>query len=1098
MSLQLPPFPAQPTPPSPNLLGAVHILTTLYNNTGRLIHSQNYNHTRLSWHLSTLYNDALPLLLQISTAADQENVPGDWLLDCSQHFSDMIEHIRNLLQEKFTSEQPSNIVLPKPVILTRSKGRGRPRKDIDPEFLRQAMDPMISISQTKLARALGMDRKTLRYLLQKHNIPYKYNQLSDAELDRMVKEYKEKSPTGGIRYLVGAIHGNGLRVQRHRVAQSLLRVDQIGVHLRKRRQQAKIPRTKYSVSRPNALWHIDGHHKLIRWGFVIHGIIDGYSRKVVGVQASTNNKASTVLLLFLEAVGNHGLPSRVRGDRGGENKDVAIAMVLARGLNRASFMWGSSTHNSRIERLWVEVGTQFARNWRAFFTRLERLHSLDIHNPQDLWLLHYLFLDDLNTSCADFTTSWNAHPIAGEGHDKSPDYLWMHGRLTQGVYVDDCAGLSAHEINSFYGVFGPKRYPYPTDTGAGHPNDEDRSDTEADKDDSEWEDDSSMEENIEDIEQIIEDVHLTQELRIRHHPVPVPKHKNPLSGEQFLTFEYALDELERRHFVPEGYGITPEWDDDGYPAIETIKSLIYFSSFLNLSLPQWLRNRNAEDPNPPSSEITPPPLSQYRWQNASPLSMFEVPEREEEEKDDRTSEEEEELVDEEEDEDEGNEDEDEEEEKEKGGEESSSEDEILPLKKMGDTKMQAIKRGIALIYIAQQIIINQGLRSGNRSSRKSSGVMTKGKGGGRVKGKGKGKVTVELETGKEKGKEKEKEKGKGKGKGKEKGSGKVAKTKSTDFVKVASVVFLPDGVVNATSTSTTGPSSSVVRSLGSHFALPDPSIPLGSTVLEGLRLRCLAVLAEDTGISFPIGGSFEDIEAQLRDLFPELFEYFSTLSVYRGVDLTDDGEAKYKELPNWLLCSKERRQIKVVPGIIWPTGADLNRHTQSGSRTGFRHRTLYLSTLRPVPADIVNQFEAGTYNAEASPLPSSTRTASLSTRVTSTRTTSSAMRTRTQRVSSPSVISQSGTAASPIAVSTDTESDGDSSNTYRPQTVDRPAQSGSNQTGATTRSLTRAATVAVDDDDLENFSQGFSQSFSLGPSTVGMENPWEGTQNIGF
>ncbi|KAJ3562257.1 hypothetical protein NP233_g9689 [Leucocoprinus birnbaumii] len=329
---------------------------------------------------------------------------------------------------------------------------------------------------------------------------------------------------------------------------------------------------------------------------------------------------------------------------------------------------------------------------------------------------------------------------------------------------------------------------------------------------------------------------------------------------------------------------------------------------------QKQKRRRSESP---SSEITPPPLSQYRWQNASPprkrsrrtdtngdgdAAMFEVPEREEEEKDDRTSEEEEELVDEEEDEDEGNEDEDEEEEeKEKGGKESSSEDEILQLKKMGDTKKQAIKRAQQIIsnaiksqssgdFAAAQREVNQGLRSGDQSSRKSSGVMAKGKGGGRVKGKGKGKATVELETGKEKGKEKEK--GKGKGKGKEKGSGKVAKTKSTDFVKVASVVFLPDGVVNATSTSTTGPSSSVVRSLGSHFALPDPSIPLGSTVLEGLRLRCLAVLAEDTGISFPIGGSFEDIEAQLRNLFPELFEYFSTLSVYRGVDLTDDGEAK--------------------------------------------------------------------------------------------------------------------------------------------------------------------------------------------------------------
>jgi hypothetical protein len=28
------------------------------------------------------------------------------------------------------------------------------------------------------------------------------------------------------------------------------------------------------------MWHLDGHHKLIRWGIVIHGFVDGYSRLV--------------------------------------------------------------------------------------------------------------------------------------------------------------------------------------------------------------------------------------------------------------------------------------------------------------------------------------------------------------------------------------------------------------------------------------------------------------------------------------------------------------------------------------------------------------------------------------------------------------------------------------------------------------------------------------------------------------------------------------------------------------------------------------------------------------------------------------------------
>ncbi|KAJ6470499.1 hypothetical protein C8R45DRAFT_937408 [Mycena sanguinolenta] len=53
----------------------------------------------------------------------------------------------------------------------------------------------------------------------------------------------------------------------------------------------------------------------------------------------------------------------MRGDQGGENIEVSVWMIKHRGTKRASFMWGSSTRNTHIERLWVEVGTQFARRW---------------------------------------------------------------------------------------------------------------------------------------------------------------------------------------------------------------------------------------------------------------------------------------------------------------------------------------------------------------------------------------------------------------------------------------------------------------------------------------------------------------------------------------------------------------------------------------------------------------------------------------------------------------------------------------------------------------------------------------------------------------
>ncbi|KAI6139130.1 hypothetical protein BKA82DRAFT_3926344, partial [Pisolithus tinctorius] len=61
-------------------------------------------------------------------------------------------------------------------------------------------------------------------------------------------------------------------LQYHRVLHSLRRVDRIGQVLRDRRVKR---RRKYYAKQPNAIWHIDGHHKLIRWGIVIHGFVDG-------------------------------------------------------------------------------------------------------------------------------------------------------------------------------------------------------------------------------------------------------------------------------------------------------------------------------------------------------------------------------------------------------------------------------------------------------------------------------------------------------------------------------------------------------------------------------------------------------------------------------------------------------------------------------------------------------------------------------------------------------------------------------------------------------------------------------------------------------
>jgi len=155
--------------------------------------------------------------------------------------------------------------------------RGRPRKVVDEAYLREVAHPSRNISKTQLARVLGIHRSTLKRNMDEFGIHFEYSSIEDADLDALVRTYKVKKPATGFRYVRGYLRSVGLRVQKQRVLETLQRVDRVGRFIRRR---AVIRRRKYSSSRPNALWHCDGHHKLIKYGFVIHGFIDGNCRTV--------------------------------------------------------------------------------------------------------------------------------------------------------------------------------------------------------------------------------------------------------------------------------------------------------------------------------------------------------------------------------------------------------------------------------------------------------------------------------------------------------------------------------------------------------------------------------------------------------------------------------------------------------------------------------------------------------------------------------------------------------------------------------------------------------------------------------------------------
>ena len=89
---------------------------------------------------------------------------------------------------------------------------------------------------------------------------------------------------------------------------------------------------------PTACNHISRRHNNIKLNHVfLHAGIDGYSRLVTYLHCSSDNKAATVLDLFIHAVDTYGVPSRVRCDLGVENVDVGRWMLHHLGTDRSSY-----------------------------------------------------------------------------------------------------------------------------------------------------------------------------------------------------------------------------------------------------------------------------------------------------------------------------------------------------------------------------------------------------------------------------------------------------------------------------------------------------------------------------------------------------------------------------------------------------------------------------------------------------------------------------------------------------------------------------------------------------------------------------------------
>ncbi|KAG8988836.1 hypothetical protein FRB90_002527 [Tulasnella sp. 427] len=540
MTTQLSPIPPLPALNnnatwSPRIQEAHSIITVSYEEALKGYHRNDGDPLRLQLIISELEPVKVIIASLLSEGMDQA-----FVTECIQAVL-ALERTLTASARSAAGEELRKVHRIKLVRSERRRKPGRPRKILHREFLAEALSTHRLISVSELSRILKVDRKTVKVAMAEYGLDRKYSALTDLQLDALLTIFKEVHPDAGLRFAMGFIRRYGLRVQRERIQESIKRVDSAGTSVRRYKT---ITRRTYRVSRPNYLWHMDGYHKLIRYGFVMHGIIDGYCRTIISLRVSTNNRSSTVLKFFEKATEEYGLPSRVRGDRGGENMGVAVFMIMRRGANRASYIWGPYVSP---EYVLSASGSMLAHNLLAD----GECFSDDLKTPTTWTLLMRtiagscgIFFSAISTVTLElFSRTGTTIPfrvLVLRIRD-----LRLIGQARHGVYVDDhFHGIEPDLIQRYYGLDEvPTRRP-PEHTGAGYTGDDfghPSSSPVATDPETPFNPSSPAEAKIAN----------DQKRHLRHDAVPVPKGSCPFETQQQLdAFDRVLEEVTTEGTVP--------------------------------------------------------------------------------------------------------------------------------------------------------------------------------------------------------------------------------------------------------------------------------------------------------------------------------------------------------------------------------------------------------------------------------------------------------------------------------------------------------------------------------------------------------------------
>ncbi|XP_055073955.2 uncharacterized protein [Misgurnus anguillicaudatus] len=263
---------------------------------------------------------------------------------------------------------------------------------------------------------ITISMKTLKKILNKNGLFRRKHFDNLFNVIQFVREELQGSgQLHGYRWMYSKCKERGFHVRKEDIRLILSTLDPLGTEMRRKR---RLHRRAYFSKGPNFVWHVDSYDKLKPFGICINGAIDGFSRRILWLNAyCTSSDPKVIGGYFLETVRTFGgSPRMLRADMGTENSVIRdVQRYLRRGdadplAGERSFIYGKSTANQRIESWWGILRKECVDLWLKYFHQIKDEGYFD-GSFLDKNLVLFCFLGLIQEELDSTKDTWNSHLI---------------------------------------------------------------------------------------------------------------------------------------------------------------------------------------------------------------------------------------------------------------------------------------------------------------------------------------------------------------------------------------------------------------------------------------------------------------------------------------------------------------------------------------------------------------------------------------------------------------------------------------------------------------------------------------------------------------